>query len=92
MNPSKINDSEATELAATLSSYVTVYISCPPSIGKIIPTKNNKNVIISMSGPNLRMKGIGSATTVAKKAARQRMPSAYGDDEPPTFVVMYAPR
>ena len=42
---------EATEFAATLNSYVTVYSNWPPSIGKITPTKNKSRVIISIRGP-----------------------------------------
>lgn len=58
----------------------------------IKPTKNKSKVIINIKGPNLWIKGIGKATTVVKNAARHNIPRACGDDDPPTLVVMYAPK
>lgn len=34
---------------------------------------------------------MGKATTVPQKAARHNIPKACGDEDPPTFLVIYAP-
>lgn len=37
------------------------------------------------------IKGIGRATTVLQNAAKHKTPSAYGDEDPPTFLLIKDP-